>query len=239
MSLTNHDPLEQIPARMLNEFTYCPRLFFLECVQQEWAHSTDTLEGRFVHRRVDQEQGPMPAAENLSDQVKLHSRSVLIGSDVLGAVARIDLIESDEGAVIPVDYKRGSPPDVPEGAWEPERVQVCVQGLLLRENGYECDYGVLYFAESQQRVTVEFTDELINRTLDLLEQARHVAAAGVIPSPLVDSPKCPRCSLVGICLPDEVNAPSRRGRKPRKTRCASMRCWWMKISGRSNAKCDA
>jgi len=27
---------------------------------------------------------------------------------------------------------------------------------------------------------------------------------GVIPPPLQDSPKCPRCSLVGICLPDET-----------------------------------
>jgi CRISPR-associated protein Cas1 len=32
-----------------------------------------------------------------------------------------------------------------------------------------------------------------------------MAAHGQIPPPLVDSPKCPRCSLVGICLPDEVN----------------------------------
>lgn len=34
--------IEQIPARMLNEFTYCPRLYYLEHVQQEWAHSADT-----------------------------------------------------------------------------------------------------------------------------------------------------------------------------------------------------
>ena len=26
-----------------------------------------------------------------------------------------------------------------------------------------------------------------------------------MPPPLVDSPKCPRCSMVGICLPDEIN----------------------------------
>jgi CRISPR-associated protein Cas1 len=209
MSLTNSDSSDQIPARMLNEFTYCPRLYYLEHIQQEWAHSLDTIEGRFVHRRVDEERGKFPSPENLSEQVKLHSRSVLIGSDTLGAVARIDLIESDEGKVIPVDYKRGSPPDpvyVPEGAYEPERVQVCLQGLLLRENGYECDAGALYFAESQQRVTVELTPELIQRTLDLLAQARRVAASGSIPPPLVDSPKCPRCSLVGICLPDEINA---------------------------------
>ena len=206
MSLTNTDATEQIPARMLNEFAYCPRLYYLEYVQREWAHSTDTLDGRFVHRRVDQEAGPVPAPENLADQVKLHSRSILIGSDSLGAVARIDLIESDDGAVIPVDYKRGSPPDIPEGAWEPERVQVCLQGLLLRENGYECETGALYFAESQQRVMVPLTDELIFRTMELLAAAKLTAANGVIPPPLVDSPKCPRCSLVGICLPDEINA---------------------------------
>ena len=41
---------------MLNEYAYCPRLFYLEFVQQEWAHSADTLDGRFVHRRVDQEE---------------------------------------------------------------------------------------------------------------------------------------------------------------------------------------
>jgi CRISPR-associated protein Cas1 len=34
---------------------------------------------------------------------------------------------------------------------------------------------------------------------------RFVAAGGRIPFPLEDSPKCPRCSLGGICLPDEIN----------------------------------
>jgi CRISPR-associated protein Cas1 len=205
MSFSHADTPEQIPARMVNEFAYCPRLFYLEHVQQEWAHSADTLDGRFVHRRVDREEGGVPVAADLNNQVKLHSRSVLIGSERLGAVARIDLIETDDGKVVPVDYKRGTAPDLPEGAWEPERVQVCLQGLLLGENGYECDYGAIYFAASQTRVTVDFTDELVARTLELLDEARRVAAGGAIPPPLVDSPKCPRCSLVGICLPDEVN----------------------------------
>jgi CRISPR-associated protein Cas1 len=205
MSLTIIDAPAQLPARMLNEYAYCPRLFYLEYVQGEWAHSADTLDGRFVHRRVDQEKGSMPAPEELADMPKLHARSVMVGSDTLGAVARIDVIESDDGRAVPVDYKRGTPPNVPEGAYEPERVQLCLQGLLLREHGYTCDYGVLYFAASQTRVTIEFTDALVTRTLELLVAARHTAAEGNIPPPLVDSPKCPRCSLVGICLPDEVN----------------------------------
>jgi len=190
---------------MLNEYAYCPRLFYLEFVQQEWAHSSDTLDGRFVHRRVDQAAGNMPAPEELDSMPQLHARSVFVGSDTLGAVARIDLIESDDGRVVPVDYKRGAPPDIPDGAYEPERVQVCLQGLLLREHGYACDHGVLYFAAAQARVTVEFTDALVARTLELLAAARHTAEAEDMPPPLVDSPKCPRCSLVGICLPDEVN----------------------------------
>lgn len=205
MSLSQSEIIEQIPARMLNEFTYCPRLYYLEYVQQEWAHNLETLEGRFVHQRVDQEAGAVPAAEEIGEQVRLHSRSVLVGSDRLGAIARIDVIETAQGRLVPVDYKRGAGPDIPEGAYEPERVQVCLQGLLLREHGYECDYGILYFAQSQARVTVEFTDELVARTLQLLAEARRTAVSGVIPPPLVDSPKCPRCSLVSICLPDEVN----------------------------------
>lgn len=205
MSLLSTEVPDQLPVRMINEYAYCPRLFYLEYVQGEWAHNTDTLEGRFVHRRVDQEAGAVPGPESIGEQVKLHSRSVMVGSDALGAVARIDVIETDQGRVVPVDYKRGTPPNVPEGAYEPERVQLCLQGLLLVENGYDCDYGILYFAQAQARVRIDFTAELVKRTLDLLAEARHVAAAGVIPRPLVDSPKCPRCSLVGICLPDEVN----------------------------------
>jgi len=196
---------EQIPARMINEFAYCPRLFYLEYVQNEFAHSADTLEGRFVHRRVDKESGAAPAAADIPPEAKIHARSVMLGSSKLGAVARIDLLQGEGGRVIPVDYKRGSAPDIPEGAWEPERVQVCLQGLLLRENGYECDEGMLYFTESQTHVTVELTGELIARTLELLEGARQIAESGTIPAPLIDSPKCPRCSLAAICLPDEVN----------------------------------
>ncbi|MDE0038654.1 MAG: Dna2/Cas4 domain-containing protein, partial [Gammaproteobacteria bacterium] len=35
---------------MLNEFVYCPRLAYLEWVQKEWESSSDTVEGRHVHR---------------------------------------------------------------------------------------------------------------------------------------------------------------------------------------------
>ena len=210
---------------MLNEYAYCPRLAYLEWVQGEFADSVDTVEGRFQHRRVDRPSGTLPLRSG-SDVVDLteedgeppetiHARSVLVSGDALGAIARIDLIEGQGHVATPVDYKHGKAPDVPEGAWEPERVQVCIQGLLLRANGYTCTQGVLYFVESRQRVAVPFDDALVSRTLDLLSGIRAMAAAGRIPEPLKDSPKCPRCSLVGICLPDEVNFISAKGQTVR------------------------
>ena len=214
-------PPELVPARMLNEYAYCPRLAYLEWVQGEFADSVDTVEGRFQHRRVDRPSGELPsrppngAADPAEDDdaahETIHARSVMVSDQDLGAIARIDLIEGYGSVVTPVDYKHGKSPDVPEGAWEPERVQLCIQGLLLRANGYTCTQGMLYFVESRQRVTVPFDDSLIARTLELLAGIRGMASSGQIPQPLVDSPKCPRCSLVGICLPDEVNFISAKG----------------------------
>ncbi len=187
---------------MLNEIVYCPRLFALEHLDGEWADSADTVRGQTVHKRVDTQGGSVPAP---GDPAPAVARSVLLGDDALGIVAKIDLVEAGEGVVVPVDYKKGKVPDVEEGAWLPERVQVCAQGLLLRAHGYTCDEGVLYFAASKRRVAVPFTDTLIARTLLAVEEAQQILDESVLPAPLVDSPKCHGCSLVGICLPDETN----------------------------------
>jgi CRISPR-associated protein Cas1 len=189
---------------MLNEFAYCPRLFYLEWVQGDFRDNADTVDGRRVHRRVDKERGEVPAPSDTADE-PIHARSVYLSAPRTGLIARIDLLEGSGAAVTPVDYKRGKPPDTPEGAWEPERVQVCAQALVLEENGFTCTEGVLYFAEAKRRVSVPLDDALRARTLELLSQLRETATREAIPPPLVDSPKCPRCSLVSICLPDEVN----------------------------------
>ncbi|MDE0228677.1 MAG: CRISPR-associated protein Cas4, partial [Spirochaetaceae bacterium] len=194
-----------VPARMVNEYAYCPRLAYLEWVQGEWADSADTVEGRHAHRRVDRRGGSLPAAADAGDYEKLHARSVTLSSERLGLISRMDLIEVEEGRVVPVDYKRGKRPHVKGGAYEPERVQLCVQGLILRDHGYRCDEGILYFVAGRERVRVPFDDELVSATEQAVAGLRRVAAEGVIPPPLEDSPKCPRCSLVNICLPDEIN----------------------------------
>jgi CRISPR-associated protein Cas1 len=207
--------LPLLPARMLNEYQYCPRLAYLEWVQGEWADSADTVEGRRVHRRVDKPAGGLPPPDELPHEEKLHAHSITLSSERLGLIAKMDLVEAEDGFVVPVDYKRGKRPHVALGAYDPERVQLCAQALILEEHGYCVREGVLYFAASRERVRVQFDDELRRLTRNAIDGLRLVAAGGTIPLPLADSPKCPRCSLVGICLPDEVNFLKREQPSPR------------------------
>lgn len=92
-----------LPARMLNEFTYCPRLFHLEWADQQWADSADTVDGRYHHRRADRPEG------DIAPERPWVARSVQVSSDRLGLVARMDVVESDGHTVVPVDVKRGRP----------------------------------------------------------------------------------------------------------------------------------
>lgn len=207
--------LPLLPARMVNEYQYCPRLAYLEWVQGEWSESSDTVEGRHAHRRVDRPGGDLPPADEAVDEERLHARSITLSSNRLGLIARMDLVEAEGNRVTPVDYKRGKRPHIPRGAYDPERVQLCVQGMILEEHGYICEEGVLYFAQSRERVRVSFDDELRALTRNAIDGLRFVAIGGQIPKPLEDSPKFARCSLVGICLPDEVNSLSKQEIEPR------------------------
>lgn len=193
-----------VPARMLNEHAYCPRLAYLEWVQGDFADSADTIDGRWQHRNVDRETGALPAAGG-KEEGTFHARSLALSAPGVGLIARIDLVEAEGDEVTPIDYKRGKAPDIPEGVYEPERVQLCAQALILEENGYRVTRGIIYYVASRQRVEVAIDAALRARTLALLAELRASAAKPEPPPSLVDSPKCPRCSLVGICLPDELN----------------------------------
>jgi CRISPR-associated protein Cas4 len=196
-----------VPARMVNEFVYCPRLAFLEWVQGEWADNLDTIQGRWVHRTVDvSSPRAVPAGDEDPELAReLTARSLLLSSEDEQVIARIDLLEISGSAVTPVEYKKGSPPDNVHRAYDPERVQLAVQALILRANGFGVSAGVLYYAESKTRVDVPMNDELVALARSAIEGVLAMAERAVCPPPLVDSPKCTRCSLNSICLPDETN----------------------------------
>ena len=138
---------DMIPVCMLNEFTYCPRLGYLEWVEGEWASNLETMEGTFGHRRVDQapkrarkkvaaanaqtSQADEPTDEDVAQSI--HARSLMLSAPTERLLSKLDLLELEGMVATPVDYKRGKAPQVPEGAYEPERVQLCAQGLIQKE----------------------------------------------------------------------------------------------------------
>jgi CRISPR-associated protein Cas1 len=209
-----------IPARMVNEFVYCPRLAYLMWTQGEWSETGDTVEGKRVHGRVDRPSAPLPAPETLeADEAptgdKIVSRSLTLSSATLGVIAKLDVAEAEDGVVTPIDYKRGRRPHIAQGVYEPERIQVCLQALLLEENGYRVEEGAIYYAESRERVRITLDETLRSAAQAAVSDLRLTVSQGHIPPPLKDSPKCPRCALVTVCLPDEVRSLSGSSLAPR------------------------
>lgn len=196
------DVPELIPVRRLNGFVFCQRLFYLEWADDQWVDTFVTDEGTDVHRRVDRLQGAAPSPD---DEAGLRrAQSVSLSSSTLGLVGVVDVVEAADGGVRPVEVKSGRPAPTKTGIWAPEEVQIVAHAMLLREAGYTCDEAVVYFAETRERRSVSITQRRIEAVHEAIAGARGVAAAGVLPPPLEDDPRCARCSLVEICLPDET-----------------------------------
>lgn len=208
------------PARNVAEFAYCPRLFYLMEVEGIHLPSTDTEQGVAVHRRVDR-----PSAASNGDQQDENrprvTRSLTLTSKTLGLTATLDLAEIEGKTAIPVEYRKGrprhphwTPPDDPgeeespppnAEPWPTDRVQVGLQAILLEEAGYTVPEAILYYAAEKLRLRVSVNENLRGEALGTLRTAQETASKRIRPLPLVNDPRCLRCSLQPICLPDEVN----------------------------------
>lgn len=149
-------------------------------------------------------------------------RSLALSSDRLGLTATLDLAQIEGNTVVPVEYRKGSPkrsgpmPDTPDEMMEPsrlvpgpepwptDRIQVGLQVLLLEEAGYTVPEAYIYYAAERLKLRVRVDDQLRREALAELEAAKRTAE-GPRPPPLINDPRCPRCSLQPVCLPDEIN----------------------------------
>ncbi|MBX3182447.1 MAG: CRISPR-associated endonuclease Cas1 [Polyangiaceae bacterium] len=201
-----------VPSSVVLEVLYCERAVHIAWVQGEWDDNEFTRDGAWVHRKVDKPR-PLKRPKHLrgkedapeEPERPYQARSVWLSSPSLGVTAKTDVVSVDGGSVVPIEYKRGRQPSVLEGALLEHRAQLCCQVLLLREQGYTCDHGEIYYAEDKRRVVIEITEGLIATTMAAIARAKELYFQPKPPPPLYNSPKCRGCSLVGICLPDETN----------------------------------
>ncbi len=197
---------ESISISALNTLEYCPRRFYYQVVQGEMLINEFVLEGTLVHQRVHQ------AGTHTTAEGEIQTTRLYLYSETLHLTGFADVIEEQTGMLIPVEYKHGK-----QGMWLNDAIQLCAQALCLEERQPDkplLPYGYIFYVGSRRRVQVNFTAELRERTLTTIAQAFQVAKLDTPPPPLTGKlvVRCPHCSLVPLCLPDEVKLlQSRKG----------------------------
>ena len=192
----------------IQHFAFCERQWALIHVEQQWAENVKTTEGNHLHERVDD-----PQESDKRGKVITYRAFPLI-SRQLGLTGRADVVElifTREGGVLiegyegkwklhPVEYKRGKQkPD------DRDAVQVCAQAICLEEMfKIKITNGSLFYGETRRRVNVDFTTELRQMVFELAQNMNKMFEKGITPLPVYKS-HCKSCSLIDICLPQNLS----------------------------------
>jgi CRISPR-associated exonuclease Cas4 len=192
------DAPESIPLSYLNAIEYCPRRFYYEFVQGDMLKNEFVLEGTLLHERADQ------PGQHLTQDGEMRINHLYLYSEALRLSGFADVVEERDGIIIPVEYKHGK-----EGKWLNDHIQLCAQAMCLEErlpDKAPIPYGYIFYFGSRKRIQVHFTPELRAKTQATIDLAFQVAGRSTPPPPLDGkvAARCRDCSLLSLCLPDEV-----------------------------------
>lgn len=189
------DDLIQLSA--LQHMVFCPRQCALIHIEQTWAESRLTAEGRIMHEHVHEE-----GRESRGD-IRIEY-GVSIRSLRLGLVGEADVVEfhrETDGSwrPFPVEHKRGKPkPD------HSDMIQLCAQALCLEEMlDVHIPGGAIFYGRTRRRLDVAFDDALRRETEETAKRVHTLIESGQTPSP-VYAKRCESCSLVADCLPKTI-----------------------------------
>lgn len=190
-----------IPISALQHYLYCPRQCALIHVEQQWAESRHTAEGRVLHERADK-----PRADRRRGVRTV--TAMPLASAALGITGIADVVEFHDGAedeqAFPVEYKRGRPK-----AHRADEVQLCAQALCLEAMLEQViASGALFYGETRRRTDVAFDATLRALTRETIEATRAMLASGVTPTAQYRPKLCDACSLMDLCQPRLLNRSS-------------------------------
>ena len=199
------DDWEAIPLSRLAHAGYCLRRAALLTNEQLWKENSDTAKGREAHKRVHSSR-----IERRGDHLQLFEYDVFTKElNIGGKCDCIEAMRDDGGCMIPaaefpvrlypVVYKNGKLREEEE-----YELQLCAQAMCLEEM-YQTSIpeGAIFYISSHRRKPVVFTEALRNQVRDTVQQLEEIRRNYLIP-PAVSGPKCKRCSLRDLCLPDAV-----------------------------------
>lgn len=191
----------------LHALAYCERLFYLEEVEELRVADEAVLAGRTLHAELD-EPGEIV-------DLTLESAS-------LGIRGRLDAFRRRDGAVFPVEHKRGRSrrgSDRRPPAWESDALQAAAYALLLEEHtGRPVPEARIRYHKDNVTVRVPIDDAARADVVRAVARARELAAAPQRPPVTPDEKRCVRCSLAPVCLPEEARfAEAERAELPTPT----------------------
>lgn len=184
---------EPLPISLIAHTVFCPRRAWLEAAG-ETIPSVAIEAGQAAHARIDARADPR----------RMRHQSVPVHSDELNLVGVCDLALGVGEAVELIEYKSAPLRRRPE-ITHAQRIQLALQRLCLEENGTQVTAQSVYFTTHRKLVPVELLADDFAAAREFVAQTRHIISDKSAPAPLVDDPRCNRCSHAGVCLPDEHN----------------------------------
>ena len=180
---------DYISIASLNQYSYCARRCWRMFCAGEFADNQYTIEGTSLHDRVH-------TLSQINQDETWQVRAIWLKSERYKLIGKSDLIESAEGEIYPVEYRRGG-----KGEWDNDELQVCAQALCLEEmTGKTIAAGYVYYARSHQRQLVEISEVLRQETIATINAIQFLLQTGKMP-PAYYSKRCLGCSLYQQCLP--------------------------------------
>jgi CRISP-associated protein Cas1 len=199
IDLERDNPTEPVQDTLrvcaLHAFAYCPRLFYLEEVEELYTQDAAVFAGRRLHEEIEK-------AEDEEWQ------DLYLEDEYLGLRGRVDVLRKRDGQVIPYEHKRGRchrDENKQPRAWESDRLQILAYCCLLEASlGIIIPEGRIRYHADNVMVHVPLDDEARSWVRESIRQARELRKSSYRPPVTDNEYLCARCSLAPVCLPEEA-----------------------------------
>ncbi|RCJ25732.1 type I-MYXAN CRISPR-associated endonuclease Cas4/Cas1 [Nostoc sp. ATCC 43529] len=184
-----------IRVSALHALAYCPRLFYLEEVEELYTQDAAVFAGRRLHAELEKQED--------EDWEEL-----FLESEELGLRGRLDALRTRDRQIIPYEHKRGRcyhDENKQPQAWESDSLQILAYALLLEYAlGITVTEGRIRYHADNVLVRVPLDDAGRTAVKEAIQQARTLRQSTHRP-PVIDNERlCARCSLAPVCLPEEA-----------------------------------
>ncbi len=196
---------ETIRVSALHALAYCPRLFYLEEVEELYTQDAAVFAGRRLHAELEKQE-----AEEWEE--------LFLISEELGIRGRVDALRTRNGETIPYEHKRGRchrDENKQPQAWESDKLQILAYACLIESAlGIPIKEGRIRYHADNVLIHVPLDDAGRTIVRDAVKKARELKQSTYRP-PVTDNERlCARCSLAPVCLPEEARLAHNREWQP-------------------------